>query len=193
MSGRPLTSCASRFWVTCYTDASFGRSGAGWAVWARCVEGRVVRSGACPGYVTSSLEAELAAIFAGVFVACRTWGARIGGVVVRTDCQAAILLLTTDAVRPRTQKRWPGAMRLRAKILALVKERGIDLELRWVMGHQASHSVQAYLNRACDELAAAARGVACGPPGAPARRRRPRRRVDRSAAALRSTRRGGMT
>ncbi|KYF56623.1 hypothetical protein BE08_42920 [Sorangium cellulosum] len=96
MTGRLLTSSESRFWVTCYTDASFGPSGAGWAVWARCVEGRVVRRGACPGYVTSSLEAELAAIFAGVFVACRTWGARIRGVVVRTDCQAAIHLLTTD-------------------------------------------------------------------------------------------------
>ncbi|WP_437955073.1 RNase H family protein [Sorangium sp. So ce119] len=178
MPGRLLTSPASpasRFWVTCYTDASFGPSGAGWAVWARCVEGRVVRRGACPGYVKSSLEAELAAIFAGLFVACRTWGARIRGVVVRTDCQAAIHLLTTDAVRPRTQNRWPGAMRLRAKILALVKERGIGLDLRWVMGHQASNCVQAYLNRACDKLAAVARSGACEPPGA-RRRRRQRRR-----------------
>ncbi|MGK3992125.1 RNase H family protein [Sorangium sp. So ce1024] len=163
MTGRLLTSSESRFWVTCYTDASFGPSGAGWAVWARSVEGRVVRRGACPGYVKSSLEAELAAIFAGVFVACRTWGARVGGVVVRTDCQAAIHLLTTDAVRPRTQKRWPGAMRLRAKIQDLVKERGIGLELRWVMGHQPSNSVQAYLNRACDKLATKARKRAGAP------------------------------
>ncbi|WP_437730748.1 RNase H family protein [Sorangium sp. So ce1335] len=187
MPGRLLTSPESRFWVTCYTDASFGPSGAGWAVWARCVEGRVVRRGACPAYVTSSLEAELAAIFAGVFVAYRTWGARIRGVVVRTDCQAAIHLLTTDAVRPRTQKRWPGAMRLREKILALVKERGIGLDLRWVMGHQASNSVQAYLNRACDKLAAKARkgaGAPVHPPAspeptaaAPPRRARRRRRA----------------
>lgn len=172
VSGRPLTSPASRFWVTCYTDASFSHSGAGWAVWGRCVEGRLVRRGACPGYVKSSLEAELAAVFAGIFLSCQTWGARVRGVVVRTDCQPAIHLLTTDGVRPRTQKRWPGAMRLRAKILGLVKERGIGLDLRWVMGHQASNSVQAYLNRACDELAAEARRAA---PVKPMARRRPRR------------------
>ncbi|WP_437630575.1 hypothetical protein [Sorangium sp. So ce854] len=77
------------------------------------MDGRVVRRGACPGYVTSSLEAELAAVFAGVFVACRTWGARVGGVVVRTDCQAAIHLLTTPYLRA------PGAPALGSRLAAL--------------------------------------------------------------------------
>jgi ribonuclease HI len=107
--------------------------------------------------VASALDAELSAIFAGIYLAHRAWGDRVRGVVVRTDCQAAIHLLTVASLRQRTQKRNPGAARLREKIRAFAREHGIALDFRWVKGHQTTNTVQAYLNRARDELAAPAR------------------------------------
>jgi ribonuclease HI len=104
--------------------------------------------------VASSLDAELSAIFAGIYLSHRAWGDSVRGVVVRTDCQVAIRLLTVESLRQRTLNRNPGAVRLREKILAFAKQHAIELDFRWVKGHQSTNTVQAYLNRACDKLAA---------------------------------------
>ena len=150
----------SRFWVTCYTDASFTRRAGGWGVWLRSARGRIVRQGACPPYVKSSDQAEMAAIFAGIYLAHRAWGAAVRGLVVYTDSQAAIGFLSKEAPRARVQRKAPGVMRLREKIQALAEEHGIELDLRWVKGHQRTNTVRAYLNQQCDRLAGAARVVA---------------------------------
>jgi ribonuclease HI len=148
------------------------------------VEGRVVRSGACPPYVKSSLEAEVAAIFAGIFLSRRTWGDAVRGVVVRTDCQAAIDHLSAESLRPRLQRRQPGLVRLREKIHALIEQHGIELELRWVKGHQVTNTAQAFLNRACDQLAGKARpATAPEPPRKKGGKRRRGRRSRRGRGA----------
>jgi len=150
----PLRSTApTRFWVTCYTDASFRPKGAGWAVWLRSLAGRVLRRGPCPPYVKNSLDAELSAIFAGVYVAWRTWGGAVRGVVIRTDCQSAIDLLSGVTISARFRRRWPGTIKLCTKIRAFADEHDIELDLRWVKGHQKGNTVQAYLNKECDRLA----------------------------------------
>ena len=132
------------------------RQGAGWAVWLRSSEGRVVRSGRCPSYVQSSNAAELSAIYAGVFLAVDAWGDRVGSVLVCADCQGA-LALAEPSLSP-----WPAMRRLQEKLRALLEGRGVALSLRWVRGHQApSRSTQAYLNGRCDALAR--RGRLTGP------------------------------
>lgn len=151
---------ASRFWVTCYTDASYTRRAAGWGVWLRSARGRIVRHGACPPYVSSANEAEMAAIFAGVYLARKAWGAAVCGLFVFTDSQAAIGFLNGEALRPRVERSAPGIVRLRDRIRAFAAEHGIELDLRWVKGHQKTDSVRAYLNARCDLLAGAAREAA---------------------------------
>jgi ribonuclease HI len=150
----------SRFWVTCYTDASFTPTAAAWGVWLRSARGRIVRHGACPPYVRSANEAEMAAIFAGVYLARRAWGAAVRGLVVYTDSQAAVDFLSGEALRARIQRTAPGVARLREKIRAFSGEHGIELDLRWVKGHQPPNTVRAYLNAQCDQLAGAARAMA---------------------------------
>lgn len=153
------TAVTSRFWVTCYTDASYSHEGAGWGVWLRSIPGRVVRRGACPGYVRSANEAEMAAIFAALYLARKTWGGAVRGLLVHTDSQAAITFLGTEPLAARLRRRSPGIERLRGKILAFSAEHGIELDLRWVKGHQKTNTTRAFLNAACDRLAGAARKV----------------------------------
>jgi ribonuclease HI len=138
-------------WVTCYTDASFSRrQGGSWAVWIRSAGGRVVRRGACPAYVRDSFAAELAAIFAGLFLAATTWKGNVTGVLVCSDCLGALDLIT----RPGANARNPGARRLCGLISRLLSSNGIELSCRWVRGHQrANSSTAAFLNNRCDRLA----------------------------------------
>jgi ribonuclease HI len=142
-------------WVTCYTDASYspGRGGA-WAAWLRSERGRVVRHGRCPAYVKDSNAAELAAIYAGVFLAVRTWGSEVGGVLVCSDSQGALSL----ASREHPLSRKAANRRLQERLRHLAIERDLALDLRWVRGHQPLRSsTGAYLNGWCDRLARKAR------------------------------------
>ncbi len=121
-----------------------------WAAWLRCDKGRFVRRGRCPDYVKDSTAAELAAIFAGLHLARRQWGALVTSVVVRSDCTGALALLKPGA---RRSKR-PDVRRLQERIETLARVTGWSLRTRWVKGHQrAKSSTAAYLNNACDRLA----------------------------------------
>lgn len=138
--------------VTCYCDASWSKqTGGAWAVWIRSQEGRIVRHGRCPKYVKTSSDAELAAIYAAMYLAVRTWGRRVGKVLVRGDCQSA-LAVALEAPDDR-----PGryaTTRLQYRIHELIRMNGIKVETRWVRGHQEpSKSTAAYLNHQCDVLA----------------------------------------
>jgi ribonuclease HI len=117
----------------------------------------VVRRGACPAYTRSANEAELAAIFAALYLARKTWGPAVRGLVVKTDSQAAISLLRTAVLSDRVRRRAPGAARLHERIRGFAIEHGIELELRWVQGHQKTNTMRAYLNAQCDRLAREAR------------------------------------
>jgi ribonuclease HI len=138
-------------WVTCYTDASYSRRGGGtWAAWLRGPDSRLVRRGQCPRWIRDSVGAELAAIFAGVYLAVTRFGAT--GVFVRSDCQGALDLAKPDAQRARR----PEHAKLQGRLRELSRARTIALDLRWTPGHRTGTSA-AFLNGACDRLARALR------------------------------------
>lgn len=152
-----LAGCATRRRIrgarvgTCYADASFSKNGGGaWAVWLRSLEGRVVRRGPCPRYVKDSVSAELAALFAGVHLAVSRWGSRVRGVSLRSDCMGA--LDYADPAAPLARNK--AVRRLQQKLRELTAAHGLEVERRWVKGHQPrDRSTAAYLNGACDRLA----------------------------------------
>jgi ribonuclease HI len=141
-------------WVTCYTDASYSdRDGGAWAVWLRSDRGRIVRSGTCPQYVTDSTCAELSAIFAGVFLAVRTWP-DTHALLVCSDSQSALALAHPEAKRARKAAN----RKLQDKLQELLRQRKIELCFRWVKGHQPARAgTAAWLNRSCDKRARRAR------------------------------------
>lgn len=142
-------------WVTAYCDASWSRRGqGGWAVWVRSGGGRLVRSGACPPYVNDSVSAEMAAVFAALYLAVKTWGPRVKGVLVCSDCQPALIHTAPDY--PLAQRR--SIRRMQQRIRALILEHGIAVRTRWVQGHRKpTEGTPAYLNHWCDRSARRAR------------------------------------
>jgi len=142
-------------WVTCYADASYSkRKGGGWAVWLRSDQGRVVRDGHCPAYVKSSIHAELAAIYAGMFLAVCTWGEHVEGITVNSDSSVALDLVDCHADLSAD----PSARRLQERIRALVEKRSLKIERRWVKAHRDPEvGTAAYLNHQCDRRARKAR------------------------------------
>lgn len=138
--------------VTCYTDASYHQRGASWAVWARSEMGRIVRAGRCPEYVHDSTAAELAAMFAGIWLVTERWQG-ISLLLLRSDCQAA-LALADGAVRGKSV----AIRRLQDRIASTLQPGNIELRCSWVKGHQnPRRSTPAWLNGRCDEMARIAR------------------------------------
>jgi hypothetical protein len=143
-------------WVTCYTDASYSpRKGGGWAVWLRCDQGRLIREGRCPGYVKNSTHAELAAMFAGVLLALRSWGRQVEGITLHSDSRGALAALDSKAPLARKDR---AVRRLQEKLRALSSAHELSLEGRWVKAHlPATTSTAAFLNGKCDQAARRAR------------------------------------
>jgi ribonuclease HI len=142
-------------WVTCYTDASFSRRhGGAWAVWLRSTKGRIVQSGVCPSYVKDSNVAELAAIFAGVYIAIRSWGSQVRGIFVRSDSVVALAWVDPQAPLGRLR----ATRRLQRKLRELLASAGVELSCRHARGHRPrNESTSAFLNAHCDRLARDAR------------------------------------
>jgi ribonuclease HI len=144
-------------WVTGYTDASFQRkTGGAWAVWLRSDEGRIVRSGTCPPYVRDSQAAELAAIYASVYLATKTWPAT-RGVLICSDCQGALAAAEVTAALASDR----AIRRLQQRLRDVIAAARVDLRLRWVKGHRPkSADTRAWLNHQVDRLAGKARRAA---------------------------------
>ncbi len=137
-------------WVTCYTDASYSpMSGGAWGVWLRSNLGRLKRHGRCPDYVRNSIQAELAAIFAGVHLSLARWGAAVEGILIRSDSQGALVWLEPD----RPPARDKALRKLQSKIHEAAGTHGVTLSGRWVKGHQKTGSLEAFLNNQCDKMA----------------------------------------
>lgn len=157
-------------WVTAYCDASYSRAkGGAWAVWLTSVKGRVIRGGPCPAYVHDSGAAELAALYAAVYLACRTWPGEVRGIVVRGDCQSALLQASPDVKLARNE----GVRRLQERLRLVLREHDVAIETQWVRGHQKpSTGTQAYLNDACDKLANTTRKLSSRRPPKPKKKNR---------------------
>ncbi|MDQ3035709.1 MAG: hypothetical protein M3Y87_25105 [Myxococcota bacterium] len=121
-------------WVTCYADASFSSvDGGAWAVWMQCGPERLVRSGVCPPYVHDPVAAELAALYAGAFLATQRWGPSVRVVALRSDCRGALEL----ADHQRRLSKNAACRRLQTKLRELVGAHGLELHCRWVRGASA--------------------------------------------------------
>lgn len=133
--------------TTLYCDASWYQEErvGGWAVWLRSERGRIVRAGTVPDYCEHAYEAELAAIFAGVYLTTASWP-DTSAIVVRSDCDAALKLMSG-----RNLPRHQGAHMLTSKISEIQKS--IRLLPKWVKGHQSGDSTEAWINRKVDRLA----------------------------------------
>lgn len=139
--------------TTLYTDASFHHEtkNGGWAVWARSDRGRIVKSGPCPGYVDDSNDAELAAMFAGIYLIGQNWS-DTNRILICSDSQTA-LRWVLDNERSRRET----TAKLQKMIRKQCIEHGFSITPRWVKGHSGAGTTQAYLNAKCDEFA----GIAC--------------------------------
>lgn len=135
--------------TTLYCDASFCHQSkvGGWAVWLRSDQGRHVESGPMPDYCTSSNDAELAAIYAGIYRAATMWP-QAEVVLVRSDSDTAL-----NWMARRHEASSPGSRRLVAKIRDLEKQHRLRLVPRWVQSHQRGNTTDAYLNRRVDQMA----------------------------------------
>lgn len=135
--------------TTLYCDASFcpHQLVGGWAIWLRSNQGRIIEHGATPDYCDFSNEAELAAIYAGIYRGLTRWP-QTTAILVRSDCRDALNLMENRHEAPTQSGR-----RLAKKIHDLQAQRGVRLIPRWVKGHQRGTEVDAYLNNRVDELA----------------------------------------
>lgn len=140
--------------TTLYTDASYSShtEEGGWGVWARSDHGRLIKSGACPDYVSDSNDAELAAMFAGIHLIGQNWpGTK--RILICSDSQVALGWVMDE----KRIVRRPGTARLQKKIRKVCIEHGFAITPRWVKGHTGASTTQAYLNAKCDEFAGQAR------------------------------------
>lgn len=135
--------------TTLYCDASFcpRELVGGWALWLRSERGRHVENGVTPSYCKSSNDAELAAIYAGIYRAMRQWP-NTTVILVRSDSDTALRWLMKTH-HPSTE----GGQRLIQKITDLQHNHGIHFIPRWVKGHRRGTATDIYLNRQVDAMA----------------------------------------
>jgi len=148
-------------WVTIYSDASFHRkNGGAWAVWLRSGAGRAVHRGTCPVYVRDCNAAELSAIYAGVYLACRIWPATTG-VLICSDSQSALAAADPTASLSLN----PAMHRLQQRLREVTSNKRLQLHFKWVKGHQrANASTSAWLNNQVDRLVGSTRRAARSTP-----------------------------
>lgn len=135
--------------VTLYCDASFCSStgAGGYGVWLRSDLGHLVRGGRTPGYCAHAYEAELAAIYAGVYLAATQWP-DTHRILVRSDCRGALRLMAGQQT-----PRHDGAIRLHSRILQTARAHRLELVPKWVRGHRKGPHTDAYINRQVDAIA----------------------------------------
>ena len=135
--------------TTLYCDASFcpHQLVGGWAIWIRSERGRFVENGKTPDYCQNSSEAELVAIYAGIYRTLTRWP-ETTAILVRSDCTAAL-----DWMVGRHHPKKESGQRVANKIQQLKHQRGVRLIPRWVKAHREGSETDVYLNRRVDKLA----------------------------------------
>lgn len=135
--------------VTLYTDASWDHKArvGGWACWLRSNQGKIVRAGYVPDYCVYAYEAELAAVFAGIWTALQSWDAT-HTILIRSDCQQALALVDGQSAAKHY-----GACRLQSKLQELRRSSNVRLLTRWVKGHRRSSTTDAWVNNRVDQIA----------------------------------------
>lgn len=144
--------------TTLYTDASFcpDTVDGGWSIWARSDRGRIIRSGVCPDYVRDSNDAELSAMFAGIYLIGEQWP-DTKRILICSDSKTALRWVLDEERSRRT-----ATARLQQRIRKVCIKHGFSITPRWVKGHSGANTTQAYLNRKCDEFAGRARRKGSG-------------------------------
>lgn len=139
--------------ATVNTDASYSHAcGIGtYAFWITTPYHRYKKSGVLSGQVKSSLHAEVKAIGNAVWFLVNRAPERhfLKKIIVNTDCQGAIHLLTkgmADADHKYAE--------LRNEVFSyLAYLEGVKHELRHVKAHTDKDNARSYVNRWCDQMA----------------------------------------
>ena len=134
--------------------AARGRSGCAAAPDERCIGGPArYTSGDCNA-------AELSAIYAGVYLACRIWPATTG-VLICSDSQGALAAADPSASLSVN----PAMRRLQQRLREVTSNKRLQLHFKWVKGHQrVNASTSAWLNNQVDRLAGSTRRAARSTP-----------------------------
>ena len=140
-----------KLFVTCYTDASWYHHDkvGGWAVWIRSERGRIVKHGPCPGYIKNSMQAELAAIYAGIRLTMNYWP-DTGRILVRSDCKAALQKLKEAKLGKTPRRDTNKALNPVTRLCWKIEDVDVEVVPKWVRGHATDGSVQTWLNNHCD-------------------------------------------
>lgn len=141
--------------ISGYSDASLHSDThrAGWGIWLRDSNTRILRCGPCPPWVKSSNDAELTAVFAAIWTAVSNFDTG----------KANILVLKTDSQHVARLYGWNGgASKLPKKIQVLdllhrsyqlVEDAELKLIVQWVKGHRGAEDTPAFLNTQADRMA----------------------------------------
>ncbi len=142
-------------WVTLYTDASYDGNQAGWGVWVRHAQGRIVEKGRCPSGIQDSNAAELYAILMGAKIVLEQVHpiARVTGLLVNSDSQTALEIVKFGARPPRRVD----FAQLQKAIVEPLDAENIRRRCKWVKAHQKSQDTRSWLNNAVDRLAGSGR------------------------------------
>ena len=111
-------------------------------------------------YVRDCNAAELSAIYAGVYLACRIWPATTG-VLICSDSQSALAAADPTASLSLN----PAMHRLQQRLREVTSNKRLQLHFKWVKGHQrVNASTSAWLNNQVDRLAGSTRRAARSTP-----------------------------
>lgn len=138
-----------------YVDASYHHDTkrAGWGCWLRDAHTRILRNGPSPRWVSSANDAELTALFAGIWTAVSSLDTTQANILVlKTDSQHAARLFGWDGGTKKEPKRIQ-VLDLIFRGFDLAERAGLKLIVKWVKGHQGTAYTQAYLNTQADRLA----------------------------------------
>lgn len=149
-------------WLTGYVDASFKQKppqkGAGWGCWVRDSHTRVLRAGPCPDWVQSSDDAELCALYSGVYTALtRLQADQANIMIIKTDNQSVARWFGWGRFRSRGTPEGGKRGELIEKTLVHANEKQVRLVVVWVKGHRGAVDTSAYLNTQVDQMAGEAR------------------------------------
>ena len=142
-------------WAIVYTDAShkFGQSA--WSFWVTSNEGRIIRDGLCPEWISNITEAELYAVYMAVSAVCFDWNnIPIDGFNINCDNASVCKFLSRHdkyfSIRPKKCQKT--LRKLLIKIERLIGDRQVKVNL--IRSHQnPDKSTAAYINNKCDQYA----------------------------------------
>ena len=144
------TSC-----ITIFTDAGYSsvHKVGTWAAWTKCAGKTERYSGILKGSITYNGEAELKAIYNGMFVAAKRFDSSAPYVVVQSDCLEALQAILNGHKRAEDN-------RIAMMIRTFAIEHNWTMDYRHVKGHKGNTTKRNAVNTWCDKECSRQMGLA---------------------------------